>query len=92
MVKTIVIVSLIISVVVASDLRRKWEEYKTAYHKQYKDQDEDDFRFQVFKLNMKMIEEHNKRYREGKTPFEMGVNQFSDLGPSELPNVLRGGI
>nr|CAH7712878.1 unnamed protein product [Callosobruchus chinensis] len=39
-----------------------------------------------------MIEEHNKRYREGKTTFEMGVNQFSDLGPSELPNIVGGGI
>nr|CAH7712877.1 unnamed protein product [Callosobruchus chinensis] len=87
-----IIISLVISVVVACDLRQKWEEYKIQFHKQYKDQDEDDFRFQVFKLNLKMIEEHNKRYREGKTTFEMGVNQFSDLGPSELPNIVGGGI
>ena len=39
-------------------------------------------------MNLKKIEEHNKRYEEGHETFRMGVNQWTHLTPEELEDML----
>ena len=36
-------------------------------------------RFAVFVRNLLIIEEHNARFATGKTSFEMGISQFTDM-------------
>ena len=36
-------------------------------------------RFAVFVRNFLIIEEHNARFAAGKTSFEMGISQFTDM-------------
>ena len=36
-------------------------------------------RFVVFVHNLLVIEEQNARFAEGKTSFEMGINEFTDM-------------
>nr|CAH7759365.1 unnamed protein product [Callosobruchus chinensis] len=84
--KTIILFLMITFVITAStDLEEKWKQYKLQYSKQYQSHYEERFRFEVFKYNLKEIEKHNTEYREGKSPWEMGVNQFSDRTPNEKP-------
>ena len=42
------------------------------------------YRRKVFKSNLKVIEEHNKGFREGKYTWSMGINQFTDLTAEEF--------
>ncbi|VEN34090.1 unnamed protein product, partial [Callosobruchus maculatus] len=71
------IIFLMISFVITSstNLEEKWKEYKLRYTKQYQNHYEERFRFEVFKYNLKEIEKHNKEFREGKSTWEMGINQ-----------------
>nr|CAI5867846.1 unnamed protein product [Callosobruchus analis] len=84
--KTVILLYIISFVITSStDLEKKWEEYKLRYSKKYQNPYEERFRFEVFKYNLKEIEKHNKEYREGKTTWQMGINQFSDRTPNEQP-------
>ena len=38
----------------------------------------------VFESNMKIINEHNKGYKDGKYSWYMGINKFTDLTPEEF--------
>ncbi|MBN3315582.1 CATL2 protein, partial [Atractosteus spatula] len=41
-------------------------------------------RREIWEKNYIVIESHNKRYREGKETYEMGMNQFGDLTSEEF--------
>ena len=38
----------------------------------------------VFESNMKIINEHNKGYKDGRYSWYMGINKFTDLTPEEF--------
>ena len=38
----------------------------------------------VFESNIKIINEHNKGYRDGRYSWYMGINQFTDLTHEEF--------
>ena len=38
----------------------------------------------VFQANLKIINEHNKGYKEGKYLWYMGINEFTDLTKEEF--------
>ncbi|KAJ8978269.1 hypothetical protein NQ317_003053 [Molorchus minor] len=42
-----------------------WNEFKTKYPKSYKNEEEEQMRFKIFKDNLKNVEEHNKKIRFG---------------------------
>ena len=39
-------------------------------------------------MNLKKIEEHNKRFEEGLETFRMGINQWTHLTLEEMENLL----
>jgi len=69
-------------------------EYETAFAAFLKDfnkvyeGDEVQYRFSVFKSTMDTIDEHNK----GNHTWTMGINQFSDLTPTEFEKIYLGYI
>ncbi|KAL2927235.1 Cysteine protease RD19A [Bienertia sinuspersici] len=60
--------------------------FKKRFSKFYATQDEHDYRFQVFKANMRLA----KRHQELDSNAVHGVTRFSDLTPSEFENNFLG--
>lgn len=52
--------------------------------KTYKSLREETVRYNIFKNNLKRIEEHNDRYAKGEETYLMGVTQFADLTEEEI--------
>ncbi|XP_055387365.1 cystein proteinase inhibitor protein salarin-like [Condylostylus longicornis] len=62
----------------------QWENYKNEFNKVYPSIEEEQFRKEIFKVNLEKINIHNEKYRNGEVTFEMGLNQFTDLTASEM--------
>lgn len=45
---------------------------------------EEQIRHEIFKLNMRIIDEHNKKYESGQESWSMSYNQFADLTEQEF--------
>lgn len=45
---------------------------------------EERMRFSIFQKNLKIINEHNRKFYSGNTRFKLGINHFADTLPSEL--------
>jgi cathepsin L len=56
--------------------KEKFIEFKEEYSKKYKSLSEENYRFDIFKKNLKIIEEHNMK--NDKT-FTLAINEFADL-------------
>lgn len=54
----------------------------------YPDITEELQRFGVFNENLRMIQEHNRKFENGKSSFKMAVNQFTDMTQRELMQFL----
>ena len=61
-------------------------DWKHKYSKIYSNK-ENNIRFNIFKKNIKLIEEHNIRYNEGLEDFNMKINNFADLTSNEFNNM-----
>lgn len=61
-----------------------WNAYKLRYPKHYKDAAEDRARMEIFMKNLKEVNENNERFKDGKSSYEMSLNQFSDRSDDEL--------
>ena len=59
-----------------------FSDYISTYNKVYSDDDILN-RYTIFKNNLQIIQEHNRQ----DLPWKMGINQFTDLTPSEFKNV-----
>jgi len=59
------------------DIPGLWQEFKTRFGKAYADEKA---RFEIFRMNMELVHDVNAK---GLT-YQLGVNQFSDLTPSEF--------
>jgi C1A family cysteine protease len=62
-----------------------FREFKAQYHKSYST-DEEQTRFQIFKNNLKFIEDENA---QGK-PYTLAVNEFADQSPDEFRSTRFG--
>ncbi|KAJ8959298.1 hypothetical protein NQ318_021984 [Aromia moschata] len=67
-----------------SKLEDQWRDFKTKHGKKYESDEEEARRFEIFKEAVAKIEEHNKKYEEGKVTYTMGINQFADLTQEEF--------
>ena len=64
-----------------SSLLEKYEKWMDKYGKVYKDIQEKEKRFNIFKLNVEYIEGFNSA---GTKPYKLGINQFADLTNEEF--------
>ncbi|KAB7503953.1 Cathepsin K [Armadillidium nasatum] len=71
-----------------STIDKDWEAYKTKFEKQYSPE-EDARRHVIFKATKKIVEEHNKKFEEGKVTYTMAINKFADFTEEEM-KVRRG--
>lgn len=67
-----------------------WNNFKNTHGKQYKDDDEESDRKEIFRNNLKRIEMHNLLHDQGKTTFRMGVNEYTDMENKEIRTVMNG--
>jgi len=65
----------------------EFAQFKEKFGKTYLTRSEHQLRFDIFKTNLKKIEEHNK----SGASWTMGVNQFSDLTDAEFQSMHMGG-
>ncbi|XP_036375314.1 cathepsin L1-like [Megalops cyprinoides] len=73
------------------DLDSEWQRWQMEYKRPTK-RTGDLIRREIWEENYRFIEEHNKRYKEGKETYEMGMNQFGDLTTSEFVEVTRASL
>ncbi|GLD53250.1 cathepsin L1-like protein [Lates japonicus] len=66
-----------------ADLDTQWEQWKTTYGKEY-DDNEEEYRKNIWKKNMRMIEVHNQEAEQGKHSYKLGMNQLGDLTLREM--------
>ncbi|XP_044520148.1 procathepsin L-like [Gracilinanus agilis] len=69
-------------------LDAEWKAWKTTYGRNYSEK-EDSYRRRVWEKNLKLINEHNRLYKEGKKSYFMGMNQFGDMTDKEFENRLN---
>ena len=67
-------------------------EFVAKYNKMTGNENEIKQRFGIFKSNLNRIKEHNKLYEAGIAPFDMEVNQFTDLSEAEFIQMYASGI
>jgi len=65
----------------------QFAQFKEKFGKTYLTRSEHQLRFDIFKTNLRKIEEHNK----SGASWTMGVNQFSDLTDAEFQSMHMGG-
>ncbi|XP_049751868.1 procathepsin L isoform X1 [Elephas maximus indicus] len=70
-------------------LDEQWYQWKSMYKKPYA-ANEEDWRRAVWEKNMKMIEQHNQEYSQGKHGFTMTMNAFGDMTNEEFRQVMNG--
>ncbi|EHH17060.1 hypothetical protein EGK_13355 [Macaca mulatta] len=71
-------------------LDAQWIKWK-AKHKKLYGMNEEGWRRAVWEKNMKMIEQHNQEYSQGKHSFTMAMNAFGDMTNGEFRQVMNGG-
>jgi len=67
-----------------------WENFKVTHDKQYKSEQEESLRKEIFRDNMKHIEMHNYLHQKGQKSFTLEVNQYTDMENKEFVSVMNG--
>jgi C1A family cysteine protease len=67
----------------------RFEQFISKFQKKYESLEEFELRFNIFRSNLKQILEHNADSRNNYT---LGMNQFTDLTPSEFKAQYIGGF
>ncbi|XP_030149372.1 cathepsin L1-like isoform X4 [Lynx canadensis] len=71
------------------NLDAQWFQWKAAHGKIY-NVDEEGWRRAVWETNLKMIEQHNREYNQGKHSFTMAMNGFGDMTNDEFRHTMNG--
>ncbi|KAM7271186.1 hypothetical protein ACFE04_030400 [Oxalis oulophora] len=69
-------------------IRRKFDKWIDRYGREYKDSNEKEKRYEIFKENVARIESFNKD--NGDKTYKLGLNQFADLIADELKELRTG--
>nr|AAQ22984.1 cathepsin L-like cysteine proteinase precursor [Acanthoscelides obtectus] len=86
--KGLAIVAVLIIAANGLSEQEKWQQFKIQHGRTYRTLLEEKRRFEIFKFNLRTIEEHNERYHNGEETFEMGINQFGDMTQEEFKRML----
>ncbi|KAG5684566.1 hypothetical protein PVAND_013791 [Polypedilum vanderplanki] len=70
-------------------IEERWVQYKIDQNKNYLPED-DKKHFEIFKNNVKIIDEHNVKFNNGESTYQMGLNQFTDMDPKEYSTYYGG--
>jgi hypothetical protein len=62
----------------ATSMQQLWQRYKVQLQTSYDTPDAEAQAFAEFQKTVKMVMEHNAEYKQGKTTWTMGLNQFAD--------------
>jgi len=82
-------VSVLFSVVADTNDWQSFRLFQEKFQKKYENIEEFDYRFKVFRENLRSIITHNL---DSTQNFTMGVNQFTDLTPCEFKKQFVGGL
>ena len=69
-------------------LWKQFKNFQKQFNKVYINLQELETRFNIFKTNLKNIENHNSHFNRN---FSLGINQFTDLTPDEFKSLYTGG-
>lgn len=78
-----------VSATLLEELGEKFRAFKLEHGKTYKNQAEETLRFNIFKNNVRAIEEHNALYEQGHTSYKKGINKFTDMTKEEFTAMLK---
>lgn len=79
---SIVILALLVMSVTAD--QSLWEDFKKTYGKSYGNAVEEWKHMKTFLENMRSNAEHNELFKAGKSTYEKGTNEFSDMTEDEF--------
>jgi len=66
-----------------AEIRHLYEQWLATHGKQYNALGEKDRRFEIFKDNLRFVDEHNAAADGGEHSFRLGMNKFADLTNEE---------
>lgn len=72
------------------EMRHLYEQWLARHGKQYNALGEKDRRFEIFKDNLRFIDEHNAAADRGEESFRLGLNKFADLTNEEYRKTYLG--
>lgn len=75
-----------------SVVKPEFQAFQLIHSKNYKDSAELLERSKIFEANKKVIDAHNARFAAGLESYQMAVNQFTDLLPSEFKEYILSDI
>ncbi|XP_050302730.1 procathepsin L-like [Anthonomus grandis grandis] len=75
---------MIYSVIIVNANMQQWNEFKIKHGKTYVTPAEEVRRYDIFKSNLKSIEEHNAKYEKGEATWYQAVNHMSDWTDEEF--------
>ncbi|KAK9883497.1 hypothetical protein WA026_001671 [Henosepilachna vigintioctopunctata] len=90
--KDIILLSiLVIAVESVSDekLKKAWANFKDQFGREYASAGESDNRKVIFEENLRIIENHNALYAEGKETYQMGITPFTDWTTEEFTGYIN---
>lgn len=67
-----------------------WDRFKKSHNKEYLNQEHEEYRYQVFKSNVELIDKHNEEYSMGLHRYTLGINVFADWTPAEFRRHMFG--
>ncbi|TKR60070.1 hypothetical protein L596_029656 [Steinernema carpocapsae] len=65
------------------EVQKDWEQFKVNHGKDYKSDAEEGYRKTRFLKNREFVKNHNEKFQNGETTFQVELNQFSDLSDKE---------
>ncbi|KAH7646660.1 ale o 1 allergen [Dermatophagoides farinae] len=69
----------------------RWIHFKETYNRQYANEQEEQYRRNIFMKNAELIEQHNRdKYSKGLSTFELGLNKFADMTLDEFRSKHNG--
>ena len=72
------------------EVRGLYEKWLMTHGKQYNALGEKDRRFEIFKDNLRFVDEHNAAADKGEHSFRLGMNKFADLTNEEYRSMYLG--
>ncbi|KAI3379572.1 hypothetical protein SNEBB_009560 [Seison nebaliae] len=71
-------------------LNEHWNDFKTIFHKSYKNKIEEFNRRRIFDNNVEYIKKHNIEHDLGQHTYTLGLNEYADLSNEEFVKQMNG--